>query len=314
MVLIASPHGASARQPLTVGVLRFGTVSWQLDTLKAHRLDEAADLNVEVLSLASTNATTVALQAGEVDLIVSDWVWVMRQRGVGADLLFVPYSHALGGLVIAADSQIGSIEQLAGKRIGVAGGPIDKSWLILQAWAKRQMGFDISRSAQPVFAAPPLLSEQLRQGDLHAVLTFWPDAARLEAQGFRRLVAIEHLLRALHIERPIPLVGYVFWKALSDKRPAAVHAFFDAIAAANEILLTSDQEWLRLRPIMKAESDEEFEALKAGFRGGIPRPGTAGTIADTEQLYRLLAEHGGDALLGVQAHFDENAFWNSSPP
>ena len=59
MVLIASPHGASARQSLTVGVLRFGTVSWQLDTLKAHRLDEAADLNVEVLSLASTNATTV---------------------------------------------------------------------------------------------------------------------------------------------------------------------------------------------------------------------------------------------------------------
>jgi hypothetical protein len=78
MVLIASPHRASARQLLTIGVLKFGTVSWQLDTLKAHRLDEAADLNVEVLSLASTNATTVALQAGEVDLIVSDWVWVMR--------------------------------------------------------------------------------------------------------------------------------------------------------------------------------------------------------------------------------------------
>jgi NitT/TauT family transport system substrate-binding protein len=65
---------------------------------------------------------------------------------------------------------------------------------------------------------------------------------------------------------------------------------------------------------MKAESDQEFEALKAGFRGGIPRPGTAGTIADTEQLYRLLAEYGGDALLGVQTHFDENAFWNSSRP
>ena len=111
---------------------------------------------------------------------------------------------------------------------------------------------------------------------MHAVLTFWPDAARLEAQGFRRLVAIEHLLRALHIERPISLVGYVFWKALSDKRPAAVHAFFDAIAAANEILLASDQEWLRLRPIMKAELDEEFEALKAGFRGASRDPGRRG--------------------------------------
>jgi NitT/TauT family transport system substrate-binding protein len=314
IVVASSPRGTFARERLTVGVLKFGTVSWQLDTVKAHHLDEAEDVNVEPLPLASTSATTVALQAGEVDLIVSDWIWVMRQRAGGADLVFAPYSNALGALVVGAHSGIGSIKELAGKRIGVAGGPLDKSWLILQAWTQRRMNFDIGQSARPVFGAPPLLSEQLRRGDLHAVLTFWPEATRLEAEDFRRLVTVEGLLTELGIERPIALVGYVFREALARERPAAIRGFFDAVAAANSILLASDQEWTRLRPIMKAESDQEFEGLKARFRAGIPQSRTAGTITDTERLYQLLAERGGDALLGARTRFDQNAFWNSNAP
>jgi NitT/TauT family transport system substrate-binding protein len=311
---ISSPRGASARERLTVGVLKFGTVNWQLDTVKTHHLDEAEDVSVELLPLASTNATSVALQAGEVDLIVSDWIWVMRQRAGGADLVFAPYSNALGALVVGAHSGIESIKDLAGKRIGVAGGPLDKSWIILQAWSQRRMNFDIGQSARPVFGAPPLLSEQLRRGDLHAVLTFWPEATRLEAQDFRRLVNVEDLLTELGIDRPIALVGYVFREALARERHAAIRGFFAAVAAANSILLASDEEWTRLRPIMKAESDREFEGLKARFRAGIPQSGTAGTISDTERLYRLLAERGGDELLGARTRFDQNAFWNPKVP
>ncbi len=87
-VLAPSLGTAQANEPITVGVLKFGTVSWQLETLKAHRLDEAAGLTVEVLPLASKNATSVALQAGRADIIVSDWIWVMRQRAAGADFVF----------------------------------------------------------------------------------------------------------------------------------------------------------------------------------------------------------------------------------
>jgi NitT/TauT family transport system substrate-binding protein len=122
------------------------------------------------------------------------------------------------------------------------------------------------------------------------------------------------LLTELGIERPIALVGYVFREALARERPAAIRGFFDAVAAANSILLVSDQEWTRLRPIMKAESDQEFEGLKARFRAGIPQSRTAGTITDTERLYQLLAERGGDALLGARTRFDQNAFWNSNAP
>ena len=247
IVLATLPREGLAAEQLRVGVLKFGTVSWQLDTLKVHRLDAAEDVDVEVVALASTNATTVALQAGAVDMIVSDWIWVMRQRGDGADLVFTPYSSALGAVVVGAQGDIRTLSDLAGKKIGVAGGPLDKSWLILQAWTRRRTSLDLGRNVDPVFAAPPLLSEEIRRGALPAVLTFWPDAARLEAEGFRRLLAVEDVLTDLGIEHPVPLVGYVFHDTLAKQRPQAVHGFFRAVAAANGILAVSGEEWLRLR-------------------------------------------------------------------
>ncbi len=201
------------------------------------------------------------------------------------------------------------MKDLVGKRIGVAGGPIDKSWLVLRAWTQREMAFDIGHDAEPVYAAPPLLSEQLRRGGLDAVLTFWPYAARLQAQGHGRLIAVSDLLADFGIERPLSLVGYVFRERLARERPAAVREFFDAIAAANEILSTSDQAWTDLRPIMKAGSEAEFEGLKAGFRAGIPKVLAMESLADAETLYRLLDELGGDKLLGAGTRFDPAAFW-----
>lgn len=304
---------ATAAKPVAVGVLKFGTVNWQLDTIKTHRLDMAAGFSLDVSLLASKNATSVALLAGEVDLIVSDWIWVMRQRAAGDDLLFVPFSHSLGALVTPAAGDIATVADLVGKSIGVAGGPVDKSWLILRAWSERTLGIDIGERATPVFAAPPLLSEQLRRGDVDAALTFWPYAARLEADGYRRLAAVSELLADLGIEGQIPLVGYVFRERLARERPDDLLAFFQAVAAANEILLQSDGEWKRLRPLMRVDSDSEFDRLKAGFRTGVPED-LAVNPTQAEALHRLLAERGGAKLLGHGTRFDPEAFWTPGAP
>lgn len=48
---ILAANAAVAGEPLSVGVLKFGTVNWQLDTVKAHRLDEAVGVSFTVLPL-----------------------------------------------------------------------------------------------------------------------------------------------------------------------------------------------------------------------------------------------------------------------
>ena len=62
-----------------------------------------------------------------------------RERSLGAKLLFYPHSTALGAVMAgkAAERRPApwKAADLVGKNLGVAGGSLDKSWLMLQAWA-----------------------------------------------------------------------------------------------------------------------------------------------------------------------------------
>jgi NitT/TauT family transport system substrate-binding protein len=92
--------------------------------------------------------------SGDADVIVSDWTWAMRQRGMGENLKFAPYSSALGALMVPQNSAIKGLADLQGKKLGVAGGAIDKSWLLLRAYSRATMGKDIA-VASPIFGAAP---------------------------------------------------------------------------------------------------------------------------------------------------------------
>ena len=142
-----------------------------------------------------------------------------------------------------------------------------------------------------------------------AVLTFWPYAARLEAQGFRRLADVAGLLSDLGIREPPALVGYVFRERLAREKPDGLRGFFRSVGEANEVLRGSDDAWDRLRPMMKARSEAEFTALREGFRQGIPRTLERRHIEDARKLFEILAELGGERLVGRGTRFDGDVFW-----
>ena len=173
-------------------------------------------------------------------------------------------------------------------------------------------GVGLKEEVEAVFAAPPLLSEQLRQGKLDALLTFWPYAARLEGAGYRRVAGVSDLLEALGMESSPLLVGYVFDAGLARERPAVVEGFFRAIGKTNGLLAASEAEWDRLRPLMKAATAQEFEALKQGFRSGIPA--AAAVPADAARFFDLMAAAGGEELLGNAKSFDAGLFWRAAEP
>ena len=121
------------RRPVRIGVLKFGTVSWELDTLKHHGFDAANGVALEVIYFAGEDATNVAMLAGEIDMMVTDWLWVSRQRSDGVDLTLAPYSTAVGAIMVRQEFADQHDCRPRGKKIGVAGGPLDKSWLLIQA-------------------------------------------------------------------------------------------------------------------------------------------------------------------------------------
>ena len=54
---------------------------------------------------------------------------------------------AAGGLIVTESSTIRSESDLKGKKIGIAGGQVDKGWLIFQAFYKQKHGEDLKNLA-----------------------------------------------------------------------------------------------------------------------------------------------------------------------
>ncbi|MEZ5476399.1 MAG: transporter substrate-binding domain-containing protein [Thiolinea sp.] len=157
-LLLTAGVQAADEPVVKVGVLKFGTVNWELNTIQEHDLDRKHGFKLELVELGGKNATSVALQGGAVDMIVSDWIWVSRQRAEQQPFTFFPYSKAEGSLMVPADGAQ-SLADMAGKKLGVAGGPVDKTWLILRAYSQKTQDKDLVDMLEPQFAAPPLLNE-----------------------------------------------------------------------------------------------------------------------------------------------------------
>jgi len=81
-----------------------------------------------------------------------------------------------------------------------------------------------------------------------------------------------------------------------------------ASRSAKDILARNDAAWQDLRPIMEAADDAEFEALKAGWRAGIPAHGPV-DAENAQKMFATMAELGGDELTGGVTALPEGLFW-----
>jgi len=90
---------AHAADRIRVAAQKTGTFAWELEVLKAHGLDRQAGVDIATTELATTEAGKIALESGSVDLMLSDWLWVARERALGGD------GFAIEGAVAAGDLQ-----------------------------------------------------------------------------------------------------------------------------------------------------------------------------------------------------------------
>lgn len=236
--LILSTSSFSAEKTvLRIGVQTSGTLDWELEVLPP-----SPDFEIKVQPVATAEAAKIALQSGAVDMIVSDWLFVSQSRNNGADFTFYPYSNTAGALVVAKNSTIQNIKDLAGKKLGIAGGELDKNWLLLQA-VGRQNQTDLNANVEKIFGAPPLVNEQLKNGRVDAILTHWHFATQLAAQGYKQLLSGHDLQAQLGIQDSVPTLGYVFKESWANSNKSALKAFFVATKEAKNTLCENETAW-----------------------------------------------------------------------
>lgn len=312
LLALASAQAAFAQDLPTIraATLESGTLNWELQTIIDNGLDEANGFQLELLRLADNGATRVAVEGDEADIAVADWIWVAQQRADGKAYVAFPYSTAVGGILVQADSPYQTLEDLKGHSVGIAGGPLDKSWLILRAYAQQEYGFDLADETEQVFGAPPLIFKSALDGETDAAINFWHFLAKMEAAGMRELMSVTDAAEALGLDPNTPLLTYYMKEEFAEANPELVQGLYRASRQAKE-LLSEEAAWEGIRPMMNAENDAEFAALQEGFRAGIPAEGPV----DPEAAGRMLAvmgELGGEELVGQATTVPEGLFLDVS--
>jgi NitT/TauT family transport system substrate-binding protein len=303
---------AFADDTIRVVAQKTGTFAWELNVARTHGLDKQAHLTIDTLELASPEAGKVALRGGSADIVVSDWTWVSRERTLGARLTLYPYSTALGAIMASPMSSIRNLTDLRGKTLAVAGGPIDKSWLLLRA-ALMQDRLNLQSEAKIVYGAPTLLAEKTAAGEFEATLNYWNICVGLEVRGLRRLAEVADLLPKLGIEGRPAMIGYVFDEQWAAQHRGALTRFLDVSRKAKEILATSDAEWERIAPLVGTTDPATLKLYRERYREGIPHRPVAQDEADARALYGILAELGGSTLVGPAKELAPGTFYQPQP-
>ncbi len=296
-LLICGPARADDLPTIRAAVLKIGTVNWELATITENGLDAKHGFRLDVQPYADNGATRVAVEGGEADMAVADWIWVARQRAAGKDYVFIPYSRAVGGLVVPSESKAKTLADLKGGKIGIAGGPLDKSWLILRAYAQQQHGFDLKSDTEQVFGAPPLIFKSALGSEFAGAINFWHFLAKMKASGMRQLISVEEAGKALGLDTNTPLLGYYVKESFLAENPGLAQAFYDASREAKDMLAASDAAWEAIRPRMNAKTDAQFAQLKADWLAGTPARGPVDPDSANRML-TLMNDLGGAELVG----------------
>jgi NitT/TauT family transport system substrate-binding protein len=292
---------ANAQQPLQIslGLQGTGTAKWELAAMQELGLDKKHNLEITERDVTDSAAGQIALQAKQVDIVLSDFVWVALQRKQGNPVTFVSHSLTVGGLIVDPAAGITSLADLKGKTLAVSGSPVDKSYVVLAADYNKQTGGNLTTDSSAKFGAPPLINQLITGGQAQAALNLWNWNSRAKLAGKTELISVAAMLKDLGVTETPPLLGWAFFDDTAKAKPDAIKAFLDASFETKAALLTDDSLWDKIRPAMNVKDDDAlFKQLRDDYRAGIVKSYDPDKMQPAMESFAVMAKFGGHDVVG----------------
>jgi NitT/TauT family transport system substrate-binding protein len=104
------------------------------------------------------------------------------------------------------------------------------------------------------------------------------------------------------------MLGYAFRDEWAARNKGTLQGFVAASQAAKTRLAGSEQDWVTLAPLVGSDDKAVLSALRAGYAAGIPRRWGEVERRGAMDLYGILAQLGGERLVGRAQNLDPATF------
>jgi len=267
LVLLNLAMAAQAQEAIRVAEVVTGGERILLATMAAAGLDARHGFKLVTRPYGGEEEARRALLAGDVDIIMTDWLWAARQRAGGTDVACVAASIAPAAIMVPHDSQITAIADLVNRRIGIGHDSGNPTWLMIRAAALSASRINLDLTAR-TFGPLPGLASQLRAGAIDALVADGPDATQLGRQGYIRLIGSDGLARGFGVDGQIPTAVWAFRDAGMTRRPTILSAFFTASRAASHLLASDAKTWVPLTNLYPGADAAMLAGLRAAHAEG----------------------------------------------
>ena len=285
-----------------------GSPRYMLYTMKRLGLDHEHGFHLDVQLVSDEleggmETVEARLQDGEADLIDIDYISTARERANGADIVaFHPYGRTVGGLVAPEDTDIDGLADLSGHRIGVVR-RLDKNWILVRAACRQYHGFDPDETATPVEAGSKVgLTEMLHDGEVDAVLQFWPIVPEITERGpYEEVFPVSGIVQRLaETDNRVPVSTFLTSESFRDEHADTARRFAAAYGDVVNRLVAEDALWDEIgEKLMSYDDPEIVAAVREGWRAMVVRGWDDETIDGMEQLFEHLRSVAGADALGV---------------
>lgn len=285
-----------------------GSPRYMLYTIKRLGLDHDHGFHLDVQLVSDEleggmETVEARLQDGEADLIDIDYISTARERSHDASIVAIhPYGRTVGGLVAPDDTDIESLTDLPDRRIGVVR-RLDKNWILTRAACREYHGFDPDEKAIPVEAGSKVgLTEMLHNGEVDAILQFWPIVPEITERGdYHEVLSMADLVQWLsEIDNRLPISTFLTSESFLAENPETVEQFRNAYRDVVDHLVSNDDIWMEIGDQLMAYDDPTIvRAVRDGWRDMVVADWDRETVVGMERLFEHLLDVAGPEALGV---------------